>query len=65
MSQDGLYDYFVHLDCLPREVDEDQESAFEAALRERLQVPIGEDLLHAALAEEWNRRFLKLHPLAL
>ena len=62
MSQDGLYDWIADQDCMPRE-EEQRSCAWLDTLMERLQVTPEGDLLHAALAEEWNRRLLNLKSL--
>ncbi len=76
MSQDGLYDWIAHQDCLPREVDDEgfnawyaemvrrPDSPFEALLRYNLGCVTG-DLLDAALRDEFMRRKFNLHERAL
>jgi hypothetical protein len=59
MSQDGLYDYLAHQDCLPRE-----ESSEEIVEQVREYIGDG-DPFQVLLRDEFMRRKLNLHARAL
>lgn len=63
MSQDGLYDYLAHLDCLPRA---EAEESYHEELCRVIAESVGDgDALDLLLRDEFMRRKFNLHERAL